>query len=313
MTVIFIIVYSLILLNYKTMQELNGSFVALVSPMKSNGDIDHSALKKLIDWHIEEGTDGIVSVGTTGESATVNFNEHIELIKYTVDYVNNRVPVIAGTGANSTSEALDLTIESEKNGADYALLVTPYYNKPTQAGLIKHYTKIADSCNIPQILYNVPSRTSCDLLPETVKHLSNHKNIVGIKEAVNDKQRINDLINISKDNDNFKILSGDDPTFCEFLQLGGDGVISVAANVIPNDISKICRAVRNNNNEEATEINKNYFNLYELLFIESNPIPVKWMLYKMGLIDNILRLPLIELDTKYHEIISAEMIKLQLI
>ena len=154
------------------MQELNGSFVALVSPMKSNGDIDHSALKKLIDWHIEEGTDGIVSVGTTGESATVNFNEHIELIKYTVDYVNNRVPVIAGTGANSTSEALDLTIESEKNGADYALLVTPYYNKPTQAGLIKHYTKIADSCNIPQILYNVPSRTSCDLLPETVKHLS---------------------------------------------------------------------------------------------------------------------------------------------
>ena len=279
MTVIFIIVYSLILLNYKTMQELNGSFVALVSPMKSNGDIDHSALKKLIDWHIEEGTDGIVSVGTTGESATVNFNEHIELIKYT----------------------------------DYALLVTPYYNKPTQAGLIKHYTKIADSCNIPQILYNVPSRTSCDLLPETVKHLSNHKNIVGIKEAVNDKQRINDLINISKDNDNFKILSGDDPTFCEFLQLGGDGVISVAANVIPNDISKICEAVRNNNNEEATEINKKYFNLYELLFIESNPIPVKWMLYKMGLVDNILRLPLIELDTKYHEIISAEMIKLQLI
>ena len=179
--------------------------------------------------------------------------------------------------------------------------------------MIKHYTKIADSCNIPQILYNVPSRTSCDLLPETVKHLSNHKNIVGIKEAVNDKQRINDLINISKDNDNFKILSGDDPTFCEFLQLGGDGVISVAANVIPNDISKICKAVRNNNIEEATEINKKYFNLCELLFIESNPIPVKWMLYKMGLIDNILRLPLIELDTKYHEIVSAEMIKLQLI
>ena len=289
-----------------------GSNVALVTPFK-NDKLDDETYIKLIHFHIENGTNGLVPAGTTGESPTLSHNEHERVIDLCVKESNGKLPVFAGTGSNSTEEAISLTTHAEKMGADGALIVTPYYNKPTQAGLIKHYTKIADSCNIPQILYNVPSRTSCDLLPETVKHLSNHKNIVGIKEAVNDKQRINDLINISKDNDNFKILSGDDPTFCEFLQLGGDGVISVAANVIPNDISKICKAVRNNNNEEATEINKKYFNLYELLFIESNPIPVKWMLYKMGLIDNILRLPLIELDTKYHEIISAEMIKLQLI
>ena len=178
------------------MQVLNGSLVALVTPMLPNGDIDFNTLDKIIDWHITEGTNGIVSVGTTGESATVNFDEHIKIIKHTIDYVDGRIPVIAGTGANSTSEALDLTIEAKNVGANYALIVTPYYNKPSQRGLIEHYTKIAESIDIPQILYNVPSRTACDLLPSSVEVLSNHKNIIGIKEAVDDEDRMKDLIKI---------------------------------------------------------------------------------------------------------------------
>ena len=294
-------------------QELNGSFVALVTPMEPDGAIDYASLDRLIDWHIDQGTNGIVSVGTTGESATVNLSEHIDLIQHTVKHVNKRVPVIAGTGANSTLEAIELTKESERIGADFALIVTPYYNKPSQNGLIQHYTKIADCSNIPQILYNVPSRTSCDLIPQTVNVLSEHKNIIGIKEAVNDKKRINDLIKISLDNQDFKILSGDDPSFYEFLKCGGHGVISVAANVIPESISKICSYTSNGDEAGAKILNDRYINLYEMLFFESNPIPVKWMLNKMGFIKNSLRLPLIELDKKYHESISAEMLKLGLI
>jgi 4-hydroxy-tetrahydrodipicolinate synthase len=294
-------------------QELNGSFVALVTPMESDGAIDYASLDRLIDWHIDQGTNGIVSVGTTGESATVNLSEHIDLIQHTVKHVNKRVPVIAGTGANSTLEAVELTKEAERIGADFALIVTPYYNKPSQNGLIQHYTKIADCSNIPQILYNVPSRTSCDLIPQTVNVLSEHKNIIGIKEAVNDKKRINDLIKISLDNQNFKILSGDDPSFYEFLKCGGHGVISVAANVIPESISKICSYTSNGDEAGAKILNDRYINLYEMLFFESNPIPVKWMLNKMGFIKNSLRLPLNELDKKYHESISAEMLKLGLI
>ena len=294
-------------------QELNGSFVALVTPMESDGAIDYASLDRLIDWHIDQGTNGIVSVGTTGESATVILSEHIDLIQHTVKHVNKRVPVIAGTGANSTLEAIELTKEAERIGADFALIVTPYYNKPSQNGLIQHYTKIADCSNIPQILYNVPSRTSCDLIPQTVNVLSEHKNIIGIKEAVNDKKRINDLIKISLDNQDFKILSGDDPSFYEFLKCGGHGVISVAANVIPESISKICSYTSNGDEAGAKILNDRYINLYEMLFFESNPIPVKWMLNKMGFIKNSLRLPLIELDKKYHESISSEMLKLGLI
>ena len=294
-------------------QELNGSFVALVTPMESDGAIDYASLDRLIDWHIDQGTNGIVSVGTTGESATVSLSEHIDLIQYTVKHVNKRVPVIAGTGANSTLEAIELTKEAERIGADFALIVTPYYNKPSQNGLIQHYTKIADCSNIPQILYNVPSRTSCDLIPQTVNVLSEHKNIIGIKEAVNDKKRINDLIKISLDNQDFKILSGDDPSFYDFLKCGGHGVISVAANVIPESISKICSYTSNGDEAGAKILNDRYINLYEMLFFESNPIPVKWMLNKMGFIKNSLRLPLIELDKKYHESISTEMLKLGLI
>ncbi len=295
------------------MQALKGSLVALVTPMEEGGDVDYNSLEKLVDWHIQEGTNGIVSVGTTGESATLDVEEHLNVIKHTVEYVNSRIPVIAGTGANSTSEAIDLTEESKKLGADYALLVTPYYNKPNQNGLINHYTKLADEVDIPQILYNVPSRTACDLLPSSVKVLSEHNNIIGIKEAIGSEERINELIEISSENKNFLLFSGDDPTFLSLLEKGGDGVISVAANVVPNDISRICSFVVEGRNSEAIILDKKLSNLYELLFIESNPIPVKWMIYKMGLIKNSIRSPLLELDTKYQENTINEMLKLELL
>ncbi len=295
------------------MQALKGSLVALVTPMEEGGDVDYNSLEKLIDWHIQEGTNGIVSVGTTGESATLDVEEHLNVIKHTVEYVNSRIPVIAGTGANSTSEAIELTEESKKLGADYALLVTPYYNKPNQNGLINHYTKIADEVDIPQILYNVPSRTACDLLPSSVKVLSEHNNIIGIKEAIGSEERINELIEISSRNKNFLLFSGDDPTFLSLLEKGGDGVISVAANVVPNCISRICSFVAEGRNSEAIILDKKLSNLYELLFIESNPIPVKWMIYKMGLIKNSIRSPLFELDIKYQENTINEMLKLELL
>tara|TARA_A100001011_G_scaffold180538_1_gene189394 strand:- start:608 stop:1453 length:846 start_codon:yes stop_codon:yes gene_type:complete len=281
--------------------------------MEEGGDVDYNSLEKLIDWHIQEGTNGIVSVGTTGESATLDVEEHLNVIKHTVEYVNSRIPVIAGTGANSTSEAIELTEESKKLGADYALLVTPYYNKPNQNGLINHYTKIADEVDIPQILYNVPSRTACDLLPSSVKVLSEHNNIIGIKEAIGSEERINELIEISSRNKNFLLFSGDDPTFLSLLEKGGDGVISVAANVVPNCISRICSFVAEGRNSEAIILDKKLSNLYELLFIESNPIPVKWMIYKMGLIKNSIRSPLFELDIKYQENTINEMLKLELL
>ena len=295
------------------MQALKGSLVALVTPMEEGGEVDYESLEKLIDWHINQGTNGIVSVGTTGESATLDVDEHVQVIKHTVEHVNSRVPVIAGTGANSTSEALELTQESKQNGADFALIVTPYYNKPTQKGLISHYTKLANEVDIPQILYNVPSRTACDILPETVEILSTHNNIVGIKEAVDSKERIDDLIAISSNNQNFQLFSGDDPSFIKMIQKGGDGVISVAANVVPNKISKICKLVEEKKHDEATFIDNTLSNLYDLLFIESNPIPVKWMLFKMNLIKNSIRLPLEELDEIYQEDIINEMLKLELI
>ena len=296
------------------MQVLQGSLVALVTPMFPNGDVDYVSLERLIDWHIEEGTNGIVSVGTTGESATLNLKEHIEVISHTCKYINKRVPVIAGTGANSTKEALELTQESKLIGADYALIVTPYYNKPNQKGLIAHYETIADAVDVNQILYNVPSRTACDMHPKTVDILSSHKNIVGIKEAVDDMTRIKELVDISKNSEgNFFIYSGDDPTFMESMNIGTHGVISVAANVIPKSISNICKFMKNDSSDEAKLLNNNNSNLYKLLFTESNPIPVKWMLYRMGLIQNAIRLPLIELDRNFHDEITSEMLKLELL
>ena len=294
------------------MQALTGSIVALVTPMYENGMVDFNALKKLVDWHIKEGTNGIVAVGTTGESATLEIEEHLEVISSIVKYADGRIPIIAGSGSNSTAQALKTTSESCKIGADYSLLVTPYYNKPSQKGLIEHYLKIADSCDIKQILYNVPSRTACDLTPDTVKILSKHENIIGIKESVNSIERMNKLMDISNENNDFLVFSGDDESFIDLLSLGGHGVISVAANVIPKGISEICM-FHKDNKDHAIKLNKKYKNLYELLFVESNPIPVKWMMHKMGLIKNSIRLPLIELDKKYQENIISEMLKLQLI
>ena len=295
------------------MQVLQGSFVAIVTPFKKNGEVDYAALENLIDWHIDEGTNGIVSVGTTGESATLSIYEHIDVIEHTVKYVNKKLPVIAGTGANSTQEAIDLSIEAKLKGADYTLLVTPYYNKPNQNGLIAHYEKIADTVEMGHILYNVPSRTACDLIPKTVDILSSHKNIVAIKEAVDDMKRIKELVDISKKHENFSVLSGDDPTFANALSIGAHGVISVAANVIPKDISKICFELLNNNKDIGVNLNNKYKNLYDLLFLESNPIPVKWMLYKMNLIQRNIRLPLVELDETYHEKILSELYNLELL
>ena len=295
------------------MQVLQGSLVALVTPLLKNGDVDYESLSSLLDWHIANETDGIVSVGTTGESATLNVKEHIEVIDYSVKYVQNRIPVIAGTGANSTDEAIELSLEAKLKGADYVLLVTPYYNKPNQKGLLAHYEKIANNVDIKQILYNVPSRTACDLKPETVSILSEHKNIVGLKEAVDDIERIKELVKISNNSSDFAILSGDDPTFMNALIEGAHGVISVAANVIPKSISQICKYIRENNIAEAKKLNEFNNNIYRLLFVESNPIPVKWMLTKMGMIENSIRLPLIELDETYHDEILSELNKLKLI
>jgi 4-hydroxy-tetrahydrodipicolinate synthase len=295
------------------MQVLQGSFVAIVTPFKKNGEVDYAALENLIDWHIDEGTNGIVSVGTTGESATLSIYEHIDVIEHTVKYVNKKLPVIAGTGANSTQEAIDLSLEAKLKGADYTLLVTPYYNKPNQNGLIAHYEKIADTVEMGHILYNVPSRTACDLMPKTVDILSSHKNIVAIKEAVDDMKRIKELVDISKKHENFSVLSGDDPTFANAISIGAHGVISVAANVIPKDISKICLELLNNNKDIGINLNYKYKNLYDLLFLESNPIPVKWMLYKMNLIQRNVRLPLVQLDEIYHEKILSELYNLELL
>ena len=295
------------------MQVLQGSLVALVTPLLKNGDVDYESLSSLLDWHIANETDGIVSVGTTGESATLNVKEHIEVIDYSVKYVQNRIPVIAGTGANSTDEAIELSLEAKLKGADYVLLVTPYYNKPNQKGLLAHYEKIANNVDIKQILYNVPSRTACDLKPETVSILSEHKNIVGLKEAVDDIERIKELVKISNNSSDFAILSGDDPTFMNALIEGAHGVISVAANVIPKSISQICKLISEDNIAEAKKLNEFNNNIYRLLFVESNPIPVKWMLTKMGMIENSIRLPLIELDETYHDEILSELNKLKLI
>ena len=298
------------------MQPLQGSLVALVTPMLENGGLDFNALEALIEWHIESGTNGIVSVGTTGESATVSVPEHLEIINKTINFVDGRVPVIAGTGGNSTQEAIELTQTAAELGADYALLVTPYYNKPNQEGLFHHFIKIADSAEIPQILYNVPSRTACDLMPETVMRLANHQNIVGIKEALDSSERLSELIKISQsiaDQKNFSVFSGDDPTFNSFMANGGDGVISVAANVVPSYISQICSLNLSGQFDEAKELNSILENLYELLFVESNPIPVKWMLNRMKRIQSGIRLPLVPYNESFHEKTINEMIKLKLL
>jgi 4-hydroxy-tetrahydrodipicolinate synthase len=235
------------------------------------------------------------------------------VIRYTVKISDNRIPVIAGSGGNSTQEAIDLTLESKNLGADASLLVTPYYNKPTQEGLVLHYLAIANKVNIPQILYNVPSRTACDLQPQSTKILSEHDNIIGIKEALDDMSRIKYLVELTKEIKNFSILSGDDPTFLESMQLGASGVISVAANIIPKSISTICKDSLSGNYHKAKLENDNYSDLLKLLFVESNPIPVKWMLSQMGYINKTIRLPLTDLNETYHNKVLSTLKELKVL
>lgn len=290
---------------------LQGSLVAIVTPMFDDGSLDLDALRALIDFHIDAGTDGIVIVGTTGESPTVDVNEHCLLIKTTVEHVNGRIAVIAGTGANSTSEAIELTAKAKTLGADACLLVAPYYNKPTQEGLYQHYAAIAAAVDIPQILYNVPGRTGCDIANDTVLRLAAIKNIVGIKDATGSIERGTDLLlRAPKD---FAIYSGDDATGMALMLLGGHGVISVTANVAPKLMHEMCVAAMAGNIKTACEINAKLFGLHQKLFVEANPIPVKWVMQQMALIKTGIRLPMVNLSVQYHEVLRAAMRQANLI
>ncbi|WAK01359.1 4-hydroxy-tetrahydrodipicolinate synthase [Methylobacter sp. YRD-M1] len=269
---------------------IQGSIVALVTPMDESGAVDKDSLEKLVEYHIEQGTDAIVAVGTTGESATLDESEHCEVIKLVVDYAGGRIPVIAGTGANATTEAIILTRRAKEVGADACLLVTPYYNKPTQEGLYLHHKAIAEAVDIPQILYNVPGRTACDMLPETVGRLSHIENIVGVKEATGDLSRIKQIRDLT--GDDFALYSGDDATSREFCLLGGNGTITVTGNVAPKLVHEMIMAAIKGDSETASAIDAKLAGLHKNLFIQSNPIPVKWAVAEMGLMGKGIRLPL---------------------
>jgi len=282
-----------------------GSMVALVTPMHPDGSVDFDSLSQLVEFHIENGTSAIVSMGTTGESATLDEKEHCEVIRRTVEMANERIPIIAGTGANSTTEAITLTRCAMQAGADACLLVTPYYNKPTQKGLYLHHKLIAETVPVPQILYNVPGRTACDMLPETVARLSKVSNIIGIKEATGDLSRLTEIRELC--GENFDIFSGDDATGTEFMLRGGDGVISVTNNVVPKAMSDMCAAALAGDRKKAEELNQPLTGLHNDLFVEANPIPVKWALTEMGKMPAGIRLPLTQLSEQYHETLRAAM------
>lgn len=276
-----------------------GSYVALVTPMDAAGEIDYSALQRLVDFHVAQGSHGIVSVGTTGESATLPFSEHIEVVKRTVEYAAGNIPVIAGSGANSTAEAIFLSEQLASTGVAGFLSVVPYYNKPQQRGMVAHFKAIADATDLPVLLYNVPSRTVADMLPETVAELATHKNIVGLKDATGDMTRLKQTQALVPED--FLLLSGDDASSCSFLCMGGHGVISVTANVTPAAMSQMCEAALAKDFDVATQIDKTVEALHHSLFIEPNPVLPKWALYKMGLMKSAnLRLPLVspELDSQ---------------
>ncbi|OCG07920.1 4-hydroxy-tetrahydrodipicolinate synthase [Gilliamella sp. wkB178] len=271
-----------------------GSLVALVTPMDTKGNVDYVSLKKLVEYHIANGTSGIVSVGTTGESATLDHHEHIDVIKRTIDYADGRINIIAGTGANATKEAIELTYKVENIGVVGCLSVAPYYNKPTQEGMYQHFKAIAESTALPQILYNVPGRTSSDIKPETVGRLSKIKNIVALKDATGDLVRVYKTRKLV--GSDFKLLSGDDATFLDFMILGGDGVISVTANVAAKEVATVCELVANNHIQEARVLNDSLLSLHSNLFIEPNPTPVKWACARLGLMaDAAIRLPMVSL------------------
>jgi 4-hydroxy-tetrahydrodipicolinate synthase len=292
-------------IKIKGSKMITGSIVALVTPMCPNSCyVDWKALEALVEWHIAQGTHALVAVGTTGESATLSVKEHSQVIRATVEVSNGRIPVIAGTGANCTREAIELTEAAKEAGADACLLVTPYYNKPTQEGLYQHYKTVAETVDIDQILYNVPGRTACDLLPETALRLSEIKNIVGIKEATGDLKRAKYLIaNRASD---FAIYSGDDHSALELMLMGGNGDISVTANVAPNLMSQMCEAALNGDSDKAQAIDQQLLPIHDAMFIESNPIPVKWAVNQLGLIDDAIRLPLTKLsDANQVQVVKA--------
>ncbi len=288
---------------------ITGSIVALVTPMTADTKaVDWLALKRLVEWHIEQGTDGIGAVGTTGESATLNVEEHIEVIRFCVEIAAGRVPVIAGTGANSTTEAIELTQEAKEVGADVCLLVTPYYNKPTQEGLYLHFKAIAEAVDTPQILYNVPGRTACDLLADTVIRLAQIPNIVGIKEATGDMARAKALIDGCPAD--FAVYSGDDLTAYELMLMGGKGNISVTANVLPAAMHQLCQLARAGDQVATRALQEKLLPLHKALFVESNPIPVKWAVAEMGLCQHKgIRLPLTELSPQFHDAVREAMVK----
>lgn len=278
---------------------ITGSLVALVTPMQADGSIDWVNLEQLIEFHIENGTSAIVAVGTTGESATLTMEEHESVIKFTVKQCNARIPVIAGTGGNSTSEAIHLTTAAKEAGADAALVVVPYYNKPPQEGLYQHFKAIAEAVDIPQILYNVPSRTVCDLADDTAIRLAALDNIVGIKDATGDLARAKNLIeNVPE---GFAVYSGDDGTAMELMLMGGVGNVSVTANISPKACAMMCEAAINGDREQAERMNNTLTPLNNVLFLEANPIPIKWALSHIGLIPTGIRLPLVELNGSYHQ------------
>jgi 4-hydroxy-tetrahydrodipicolinate synthase len=289
------------------MAQLTGSMVAIVTPMHDDGSLDFDALHKLIDWHITEGTDGIVVVGTTGESPTVDFDEHHLLIKTAVEHAKGRVPIIAGTGANSTREAIELSAYAKKAGADASLSVVPYYNKPTQEGLYRHFRAIAEAVEIPQIVYNVPGRTVADLQTETMVRLAQIPNIVGLKDATANLERGADLLRQLPAH--VAVYSGDDATGIALMLLGGRGVISVTANVAPRLMHEMCAAALKPDPARARELNNRLMGLHRNLFVEANPIPVKWAVSAMKLIKPGIRLPLTQLSANYHEVVRAAMLQ----
>ena len=274
-------------------KSLQGSLVALVTPMKSSGAVDWAALDGLVDWHLESGTHGIVPVGTTGESATLDHDEHKQVIKAVIRRVDGRVPVVAGAGANATAEAIELTESAKGDGANYCLSVTPYYNKPTQEGLYRHYCAIAEAVDLPMVLYNVPPRTACDMKAETVARLAEVDSIVGIKEACGDADRVAEIKALVPDD--FILLSGEDAQTLTMVGYGAVGAISVTANVLPGMMSAFCEAFLAGDLGKAAEIDATLQPIHEILFVETSPIPSKWALNAMGRIDDGIRLPLVEL------------------
>lgn len=282
-----------------------GSIVALVTPMTANGDVDWDALERLLGWHLEQGTQGIVPMGTTGESATLGVDDHLKVIERTVAVVAKQVPVIAGTGANATWEAIHQTQRAEQLGADACLLVTPYYNRPTQAGLIAHYRALAEATDGPLVLYNVPPRTACDMLPETVAEVARFDGVVGIKEACGDAERVADIKALVSDD--FVILSGEDAQTLRMLELGARGTISVTANVLPRQMSEFCSAWLAGDAQRAAVMDADLQRMHAALFIESSPTPTKWALQEMGMIGPGIRLPLLPLSEDKHEVLRAEL------